>query len=112
MGEKSVSEKLWGIVSESLSIIGEELTRLGLRIQHEILSQANDVAGENLKVAIPPEGMDLNGYLAKLERAFFEKAIEMKHGNQAAAARLLGFEPHTFRKRAREQFGLEKPFRG
>ncbi|MHB8090762.1 MAG: helix-turn-helix domain-containing protein [Syntrophales bacterium] len=35
-----------------------------------------------------------------------EEAIRRKDGNREAAARLLGIKPHTFRKQAREKFGL------
>lgn len=57
-------------------------------------------------IPIPPEGMNLDARLLDLERAAFEEAIRSKDGNREAAARLLGVKPHTFRKRAKEKFGL------
>ncbi|MBU4582169.1 MAG: sigma 54-interacting transcriptional regulator [Proteobacteria bacterium] len=57
-------------------------------------------------IPIPPEGMNLDARLLDLERATFEEAIRSKDGNREAAARLLGVKPHTFRKRAKEKFGL------
>lgn len=57
-------------------------------------------------VTIPPSGIDLKSYLYGLEKAFYQRAMELKGGNHAAAARLLGIAPHTFRKRARETFRL------
>jgi DNA-binding NtrC family response regulator len=57
-------------------------------------------------ILIPPEGLDLDARLLDLERAAFEEAIRRKDGNREAAARLLGVRPHTFRKRAKEKFGL------
>lgn len=75
-------------------------------IPQEILRATTRVSGKESEVLIPPRGMDLNRYLEELEKTYFQKAIELKKGNQAAAARLLGIQAHTFRKRARERFGL------
>ena len=57
-------------------------------------------------VILPPGGMDLAQRLYELERTYFATAIRQANGNQAAAAKLLGIQPHTFRKRAKEKFGL------
>ena len=57
-------------------------------------------------IRIPPEGLDLDARLLDMERAAFEEAIRRKDGNREAAARFLGVRPHTFRKRAKENFGL------
>jgi DNA-binding NtrC family response regulator len=48
----------------------------------------------------------LDACLDDLEKACYEEAIRRKDGNREAAARLLGIKPHTFRKRAKEKFGL------
>jgi DNA-binding NtrC family response regulator len=48
----------------------------------------------------------LDARLHDLEKASYEEAIRRKDGNREAAARLLGIQPHTFRKRAKEKFGL------
>jgi len=58
------------------------------------------------KIPIPPEGLNLDACLDDLEKACYEEAIRRKDGNREAAARLLGIKPHTFRKRAKEKFGL------
>ena len=55
---------------------------------------------------IPPEGFDLDAHLLAVEKAFVAEAIRLKDGNREAAARLLKMKPHTFRKRAKEKFGL------
>ncbi len=57
-------------------------------------------------VAIPPDGMDLTQRLHELEKTYFATAICQADGNREAAAKLLGIQPHTFRKRAKEKFGL------
>jgi len=61
---------------------------------------------ESADIPIPPEGMSLDNALHDLEKSSYEAAIKMKDGNREAAARLLGIKPHTFRKRAKEKFGL------
>jgi DNA-binding NtrC family response regulator len=61
---------------------------------------------EGADIPIPPEGMNLDNALHDIEKASYEAAIKMKDGNREAAARLLGIKPHTFRKRAKEKFGL------
>ena len=53
-----------------------------------------------------PEGLNLDACIEDLEKACYEEAIRRKDGNREAAARLLGIKPHTFRKRAKEKFGL------
>jgi|SRR5215831_14040452 len=75
-------------------------------IPQEIVCEMVVHGERNLEVVIPSRGIDLDRHLEELEKAYFQKAIAMKAGNQAAAARQLGIHPHTFRKRAREKFGL------
>lgn len=58
------------------------------------------------KIAIPHEGLDLDTLLHDFEKTWYEEAIRRNNGNREAAARLLNIKPHTFRKRAKEKFGL------
>ncbi|MEI8171880.1 MAG: RNA repair transcriptional activator RtcR family protein [Deltaproteobacteria bacterium] len=58
------------------------------------------------QTSVPPEGLDIDAYLHDLEKSCYEEAIKMKDGNREAAARLLKIKPHTFRKRAKEKFGM------
>jgi len=57
-------------------------------------------------IVIPNDGLDLDACLHQMEKASYEEAIRKKEGNREAAARLLNIKPHTFRKRAKEKFGL------
>jgi two-component system response regulator PilR (NtrC family) len=57
-------------------------------------------------VTIPPDGLKLDVHLHNLEKAYYEEAVKVKDGNREAAARLLNIKPHTFRKRAKEKFGI------
>ena len=58
------------------------------------------------KSPIPSEGLDLDAYFNDMEKASYPEAIRRKDGNREAATRLLGIKPYTFRKRAKEKFGL------
>jgi hypothetical protein len=52
-----------------------------------------------------PEGFSLQQHLVAQERAYYELALSQADDNGAAAARLLGLQPHTFRAGA-ERLGL------
>ncbi len=72
--------------------------------QNDLKAQAHH---QNIrKISIPRDGINIDEYLQDLEKAFYEEAVRMKDGNREAAARLLKIKPHTFRKRAKEKFGL------
>ena len=49
------------------------------------------------QVAIPEGGIDFNEILELTKRAYIGKALQMTHGNEAQAARLLNINHHTFR---------------
>lgn len=57
------------------------------------LAPANDV-----QVPEPHEGFRLEEYLAATRTALIEKALNKAHGNQSAAARLLGVSPQAVHK--------------
>lgn len=61
-------------------------------------------ARPELPVTIPEDGIDLKALLHRIEREYYEKAMEMADGNQARAADLLGVNPPAFRKAWRERF--------
>jgi len=71
-------------------------------VLREIVSQPTSSGDPGLEPTIPPLGMDLDAHLARLEQRYYDKAKEITHGNEAAAARLLGLNPHTLRKRLRQ----------
>jgi len=50
------------------------------------------------RILIPDEGVDLNHEILP---KYYEAAMKKAGGNKTRAARLLGFEPHTFRARLR-----------
>jgi DNA-binding NtrC family response regulator len=56
----------------------------------------------------PPEPIDLDDYLSRVEGALVERALELAGGNKAEAARLLGVSrPRLYRKLV--QMGLAEP---
>jgi len=75
-------------------------------LPQELSSGETSRIKEKTSVRIPTAGMDFDTYLNNLERKYYEEAIKIKDGNREAAARLLNIKPHTFRKRAKEKFGL------
>jgi hypothetical protein len=87
---------------------GETARRVGvLEKQNENLSAENrrlkaELGLRQAGAALPPgdeiaPGFDLNEYLRAQERALYSRAFDQANGNAAAAARVLGIAPHTFR---------------
>jgi len=84
---------------------GDELTPDTL--PNDILMAGSALEAETPpEVQIPADGFDLKGYLWELEKAYYEKAIEICDGNRAKSARLLKIKEHAFRRRAREDFNV------
>jgi len=80
----------------TIDALPDEILRLGISLEE----------AKTVEVQIPAGGFDLKGYLRELERAYFQKAIEISNGNRADAARLLQMNPPAFRRRAREDFNI------
>ncbi|NOY44912.1 MAG: sigma-54-dependent Fis family transcriptional regulator [Deltaproteobacteria bacterium] len=55
---------------------------------------------------IPPEGLDLEGLLAEVERRYLEQALDRTGGNKTEAAKLLGVSFRSFRYRL-ERLGMK-----
>jgi hypothetical protein len=84
-----------------------------LRAQIESLKTANAVLKARRMSAaggptLPPQGVALAELLEQTELAYFHLALAQADGRGSAAARLLGLQPHAFRKRA-ATFGLWPP---
>lgn len=78
---------------QATDTIKAELTQLA-RENAILQQQVQDYAKSN--IAIPAEGLDFDGQCIP---AYYKAALQKSNGNAAAAARLLGLAPHTFRKR-------------
>ena len=65
--------------------------------EHEI--RIVDASKRTTEVSIPDEGIDLE---YEIIPKYYQAALKKTNGNAAQAARLLGFEPHTFRARLKK----------
>jgi len=85
------------VMEQSKIILPEDLVLAGDVPSHEYI---------NDDVDIPPEGIDLSGEVAKLERLLIEKALEKANGSKAKTAELLRVSPDSLRYRI-EKLGIE-----
>ena len=65
---------------------------------------------QTTQVALPSEGVDLDGVLEKIENGFIERALERARGNKTMAAELLRLNRTTFIERLRKK-GMLQPAR-
>jgi hypothetical protein len=93
------TQRLLGILDAQNDNLRSE--NLRLRGELELLKSG---ASENDDGSIP-EGFSLQHHLVAQERAYYELALSQTDENAAAAARILGLQPHTFRAGA-ERLGL------
>ena len=59
------------------------------------------------EVALPSEGVDLDGVLEKIENGFIQQALERSRGNKTLAAELLSLNRTTFIERLRKKGMLQ-----
>jgi two-component system response regulator PilR (NtrC family) len=57
-------------------------------------------------MALPPDGVDLEGMIASIERDFLLKALQRTHGVKKEAANLLGLDFRSFRYRL-SKYGIK-----
>jgi DNA-binding NtrC family response regulator len=62
-------------------------------------------------VPLPDEGIDLDAYVATIERDLIQRSLERTNGNKGAAARLLNLKRTTLVEKLKrlERFPVEKP---
>lgn len=68
--------------------------------QHQTLAQ----------FALPSEGVDMDGFLEKIENGFIQQALQRSRGNKTLAAELLKLNRTTFIERLRKK-GMLQPTR-
>ena len=93
------TQRLLGILEAQ----NDNLRSENLRLRGE-LGLLKTGAGQESDGSIS-EGFSLQQHLVTQERAYYELALAQAEDNAAAAARLLGLQPHTFRAGA-ERLGL------
>ena len=59
------------------------------------------------QVSLPSEGVDLDGFLEKIEDGFIQQALERSRGNKTLAAELLNLNRTTFIERLRKKGMLQ-----
>ena len=59
------------------------------------------------QVSLPGEGMDLDGFLEKIENGFIQQALQRSQGNKTLAAELLNLNRTTFIERLRKKGMLQ-----
>ena len=58
-------------------------------------------------VSLPNDGVDLDGFLEKIENSFIQQALERSRGNKTLAAELLNLNRTTFIERLRKKGMLQ-----
>jgi two-component system response regulator PilR (NtrC family) len=69
----------------------------------ECLPRSGD---DPVSMALPPDGVDLEGMIASIERDFLLKALQRTHGVKKEAANLLGLDFRSFRYRL-SKYGIK-----
>ena len=72
-----------------------------------ILNNAVPQHQQATQVALPSDGVDLDGVLEKIENGFIERALERARGNKTMAAELLRLNRTTFIERLRKKGMLQ-----
>jgi len=72
-----------------------------------ILNNAVPQHQQTTPLALPSEGVDLDGVLEKIENGFIERALERARGNKTMAAELLRLNRTTFIERLRKKGMLQ-----
>ncbi len=89
-------------LSTSCLILPESLS-LAKHKQCEIMEDDDEDLPKTF--ILPQEGMDLDGYLAKIEKDLLRQALDYSSGNKTEAAKLLGLNFRSFRYRL-AKYGL------
>ena len=72
-----------------------------------ILNNAVPQHQQATQIALPSDGVDLDGVLEKIENGFIERALERARGNKTMAAELLRLNRTTFIERLRKKGMLQ-----
>jgi len=73
-------------------------------VHHNSVPQHHHTAGD---VSLPLEGVDLDGFLERIENGFIQQALKRTRGNKTTAAELLNLNRTTFIERLRKKGMLQ-----
>jgi hypothetical protein len=93
------TQRLLGILEAQNDNLRSENLRLRGELELHKTGSAQESDG------LIPEGFSLPEHIVAQERAYYQLALSQVDDNAAAAARLLGLQPHTFRAGA-QRLGL------
>ena len=95
---ENIIERSVALSSSSL-ILPESLYIAKRKHREEFDSSSQEETSDPLNCDIPEEGIDLDGYLAEIEKRLLMKALEKTRGKKKEAAKLLKINFRSFRYR-------------
>jgi transcriptional regulator with PAS, ATPase and Fis domain len=96
---------------ERLVVLNEDGTVRPTDLPDYVIHNATPQHQTTAQVSLPSEGVDLDGFLEKIENGFIQQALERSRGNKTLAAELLNLNRTTFIERLRKK-GMLQSARG
>jgi sigma-54 dependent transcriptional regulator, flagellar regulatory protein len=88
---------------ERLVVLNEDGTVRAADLPDYVIHNASPELQTTAQVSLPNEGVDLDGFLEKIENGFIRQALERSRGNKTLAAELLNLNRTTFIERLRKK---------
>jgi transcriptional regulator with PAS, ATPase and Fis domain len=92
---------------ERLVVLNEDGTVRAADLPDYVIHNASPELQTTAQVSLPNEGVDLDGFLEKIENGFIRQALERSRGNKTLAAELLNLNRTTFIERLRKKGMLQ-----
>jgi transcriptional regulator with PAS, ATPase and Fis domain len=92
---------------ERLVVLTEDGTIRTSDLPDYVISNSVPQHQNSTRVALPEEGVDLDGVLERIENGFIQQALQRSHGNKTVAAELLNLNRTTFIERLRKKGMLQ-----
>jgi transcriptional regulator with PAS, ATPase and Fis domain len=88
---------------ERLVVLNENGTVRAADLPDYVINNVTPQLQTTTQVSLPSEGVDLDGFLEKIENGFIRQALERSRGNKTLAAELLNLNRTTFIERLRKK---------
>jgi transcriptional regulator with PAS, ATPase and Fis domain len=88
---------------ERLVVLNEDGTVRPTDLPDYVIHNVTPQHQATAQVSLPSEGVDLDGFLEKIENGFIQQALERSRGNKTLAAELLNLNRTTFIERLRKK---------
>jgi transcriptional regulator with PAS, ATPase and Fis domain len=92
---------------ERLVVLNEDGIVRHTELPDYIIHNATPQHQTTAQVSLPSDGVDLDGFLEKIENGFIQQALERSGGNKTLAAELLNLNRTTFIERLRKKGMLQ-----